>query len=291
MGDAGRRCSCWRSGAIFAGYLGRPFLCRRRPGRVLEERDPGAAAARFARRRRNTVPLLDRLSAADRCGLLGIAIAYLCYMFRPGDPGRRSAMQFRALYLFLLNKWYFDELYDRLFVRTAFALGDGLWKTGDGAIIDGLGPGRHRRGDPRAGARGQPAADRLCLPLRLRHADRRRRAGHLVPVPAVSDGRSAMSHWPLLSLVTFLPLVGAAFILMARGDEAVVARNARNIALWTSLIVFRAVARAVGRFRSRRPPRSSSSRRRAGSGSAGSRSTITWGSTASRCSSCCCRPC
>src|SRR6516164_9611518 len=47
-----------------------------------------------------------------------------------------------------------------------------------------------------------------------------------------------MSHWPLLSLVTFLPLIGAAFILMARGDEAVVARNARNIALWTSLIVF-----------------------------------------------------
>jgi NADH-quinone oxidoreductase subunit M len=47
-----------------------------------------------------------------------------------------------------------------------------------------------------------------------------------------------MSHWPLLSLVTFLPLVGTAFILMARGDEAVVAQNARNIALWTSLIDF-----------------------------------------------------
>jgi NADH-quinone oxidoreductase subunit M len=47
-----------------------------------------------------------------------------------------------------------------------------------------------------------------------------------------------VSHWPLLTLVTFLPLVGAAFILMARGDEAVVARNARWIALWTSLIVF-----------------------------------------------------
>jgi NADH-quinone oxidoreductase subunit M len=47
-----------------------------------------------------------------------------------------------------------------------------------------------------------------------------------------------MTHWPLLSLVTFLPLVGAAFILMARGDEPVVARNARNIALWTSLIDF-----------------------------------------------------
>ena len=45
-----------------------------------------------------------------------------------------------------------------------------------------------------------------------------------------------MSHWPLLSLVTFVPLVGTAFILMARGDDAVVARNARFIALWTSLI-------------------------------------------------------
>jgi NADH-quinone oxidoreductase subunit M len=45
-----------------------------------------------------------------------------------------------------------------------------------------------------------------------------------------------VSHWPLLSLVTFLPLVGTAFILMARGEEAVVARNARFIALWTSLI-------------------------------------------------------
>jgi NADH-quinone oxidoreductase subunit M len=45
-----------------------------------------------------------------------------------------------------------------------------------------------------------------------------------------------VSHWPLLSLVTFLPLVGTAFILMARGDDVVVARNARFIALWTSLI-------------------------------------------------------
>jgi NADH-quinone oxidoreductase subunit M len=47
-----------------------------------------------------------------------------------------------------------------------------------------------------------------------------------------------VSHWPLLTLVTFLPLVGAAFILGARGEEAVVARNARNIALSTSLIDF-----------------------------------------------------
>ncbi|HWK47856.1 MAG TPA: NADH-quinone oxidoreductase subunit M [Stellaceae bacterium] len=47
-----------------------------------------------------------------------------------------------------------------------------------------------------------------------------------------------MTNWPLLTLVTFLPLVGAGFILVMRGDEALVARNARNIALITSVIVF-----------------------------------------------------
>jgi NADH-quinone oxidoreductase subunit L len=44
------------------------------------------------------------------------------------------------LYKFLLHKWYFDELYDFLFVRPAQALGRLLWKKGDGAIIDGWGP-------------------------------------------------------------------------------------------------------------------------------------------------------
>ncbi len=47
-----------------------------------------------------------------------------------------------------------------------------------------------------------------------------------------------MGAWPLLSLVTFLPLLGAAFILFIRGEEEVVARNARYVALWTSLITF-----------------------------------------------------
>jgi NADH-quinone oxidoreductase subunit M len=47
-----------------------------------------------------------------------------------------------------------------------------------------------------------------------------------------------MNHWPLLSLVTFLPLVGAGFIMMTRGDAAIVARNAKNIAMSTSIIVF-----------------------------------------------------
>jgi NADH-quinone oxidoreductase subunit M len=49
---------------------------------------------------------------------------------------------------------------------------------------------------------------------------------------------TAMAHWPLLSLTTFLPLVGVAAILLLRGAEQDVARNARWIALWTSLVVF-----------------------------------------------------
>ena len=44
--------------------------------------------------------------------------------------------------------------------------------------------------------------------------------------------------WPILSLVTFLPLVGCFFILLTRGDDANVARNSRYIALWTSVPTF-----------------------------------------------------
>ena len=46
------------------------------------------------------------------------------------------------------------------------------------------------------------------------------------------------ASWPILSLVTFLPLVGAAFILFVRGDAATEARNARWVALWTTLATF-----------------------------------------------------
>ena len=47
-----------------------------------------------------------------------------------------------------------------------------------------------------------------------------------------------MTDWPILSLVIFLPTVGALFVFLVRGDEGTVARNARMTALWTSLITF-----------------------------------------------------
>ncbi len=71
--------------------------------------------------------------------LAGIALAYWFYMVRPGIPGALAG-RFGAVYRFLLNKWYFDELYDWLFVRPAHRIGRGLWKEGDGMLIDGLGP-------------------------------------------------------------------------------------------------------------------------------------------------------
>jgi NADH-quinone oxidoreductase subunit L len=69
----------------------------------------------------------------------GIGLAYVMYMLRPGLPAVMARV-FRPIYLFLLNKWYFDELYDAVFVRPAFVIGRGLWKRGDGGVIDAYGP-------------------------------------------------------------------------------------------------------------------------------------------------------
>jgi len=68
--------------------------------------------------------------------ILGLGLAIQFYILRPDLPGKLAAQQ-RPLYLFFLNKWYFDELYDFLFVRPAKALGEFLWKRGDGNVIDG----------------------------------------------------------------------------------------------------------------------------------------------------------
>ncbi len=70
-------------------------------------------------------------------GLLGIFTAYLFYMIAPALPGRLAAT-FPAGYRFLLNKWYFDELYAFVFVRPYQALARMLWQVGDETIIDGV---------------------------------------------------------------------------------------------------------------------------------------------------------
>ena len=84
------------------------------------------------------VPLWVKFSATVMM-VIGFALAYLMYIKNTELP-RRLAEQHALAYKFLLNKWYFDEIYDFLFVRPAMWLGRFLWRRGDGWLIDGFGP-------------------------------------------------------------------------------------------------------------------------------------------------------
>ena len=120
------------------------------------------------------------------------------------------------LYLFLYNKWYFDELYDFLFVRPALKLGRILWKDGDGKIIDGIGPDgiAARVLDATRGAIALQSGYVYHYAFAM-----------LVGVVALvtwflfAGGRTLMA-WPILSIITFLPLLGVALILLLQGDSA-----------------------------------------------------------------------
>ncbi|MCP3466054.1 MULTISPECIES: NADH-quinone oxidoreductase subunit L [unclassified Bradyrhizobium] len=82
-------------------------------------------------------PLLGWLPFVMMVG--GFVVSYLFYIrwtYLPVELANTQPM----LYQFLLNKWYFDELYDTIFVRPAKWIGYQLWKKGDGFIIDGFGP-------------------------------------------------------------------------------------------------------------------------------------------------------
>jgi NADH-quinone oxidoreductase subunit L len=125
------------TGAVFFGFVGYDFFV-------------GHERVSFWKSSILVLPELDSLAKVEEIpqlvrytplvlGVAGIATAYVFYVIAKTLPVR-LASRLRALYLFLLNKWYFDEFYDWLFVRPAMTIGDGLWKSGDGAVIDGLGP-------------------------------------------------------------------------------------------------------------------------------------------------------
>ncbi|MCE2842868.1 MAG: NADH-quinone oxidoreductase subunit L [Novosphingobium sp.] len=84
------------------------------------------------------VPLWVKLSATIVM-LIGLAGAWYAYIRNPEFPAK-VVDQIDVLYRFVYNKWYFDELYNFLFVRPAFWLGDKFWKLGDIGIIDRFGP-------------------------------------------------------------------------------------------------------------------------------------------------------
>ena len=123
-------------GAIFAGMLGADVFVGDGRAAFWKQAiavvgdDPTAAAHHVA----DGIKILPVAVA-----LVGIGIAYALYMAHLDLPGRIAAA-LPNLYLLLLNKWYFDEVYDRLFVKPAFVVGRILWKGGDVGIIDRLGP-------------------------------------------------------------------------------------------------------------------------------------------------------
>ena len=82
------------------------------------------------------VPLLITL-VPTVLALLGAGAAYYAYMVRPELPAQ-LALRYPGLYRFLLNKWYFDELYDRVFVRPYQAIARLFWHVGEEDIAEGV---------------------------------------------------------------------------------------------------------------------------------------------------------
>jgi NADH-quinone oxidoreductase subunit L len=98
----------------------------------------GAVAVAYGHAGLKELPLWVEL-APFVVTLIGFAIAYYYYILNPELPAQMAARK-GLVYTFVYNKWYFDELYAFLFVRPALRIGRFLWKFGDGATIDGLGP-------------------------------------------------------------------------------------------------------------------------------------------------------
>ncbi|VVT06986.1 NADH-quinone oxidoreductase chain 12 [Sphingomonas sp. EC-HK361] len=84
------------------------------------------------------VPVWVKLSATIVM-LTGFVVAWASYIRNPEFPAK-FADTFQPIYRLFLNKWYFDELYNFLFVRPAFAIGRLLWHKGDEGTIDRFGP-------------------------------------------------------------------------------------------------------------------------------------------------------
>lgn len=84
----------------------------------------------------DSVPTLAAMSPFF-AALLGILVGLIFYVFVPSLPGALSR-QFKPVYLFLLNKWYFDEIYNALLVKPTLWLARSAWHYGDEQVIDGV---------------------------------------------------------------------------------------------------------------------------------------------------------
>ncbi len=123
------------AGSILAGFPLKEFFA----GHHVEEffRDSLKQSAAVIDAMHHAPPLVVWLPTIMMAG--GFLVAWYFYIRRPDIPVS-LAREHGMLYRFLLNKWYFDEIYDFLLVRPTLWLGRLLWKGGDGFVIDGFGP-------------------------------------------------------------------------------------------------------------------------------------------------------
>ncbi len=122
------------AGALLAGFFFKDYFI----GHAFSEFWHGALAENEIMHTMHDVPQWVALSPFIVM-VAGFALAYLFYIRDTSLPVKLAAQQ-EPLYKFLLNKWYFDELYWNFITRPAMCLGRFLWKKGDGFVIDGFGP-------------------------------------------------------------------------------------------------------------------------------------------------------
>ena len=124
-------------GAIFAGFLGYEMFVGHDWQQFWGDSLfilPTHQAMEHAHHVPTWVKLLPIILAAS-----GVGLAYLAYTIMPSIPGKVAGM-FKPVHNFFFNKWYFDELYDAIFVKPSVKIGALLWQRGDKDTIDGFGP-------------------------------------------------------------------------------------------------------------------------------------------------------
>ncbi len=125
------------TGALIAGYLGKEFFVGEGYGAFWRGALHTGPENHVLEEAHHTPELIAWLPTIMM--IAGFALAWFSYIYAPSTPAW-AMRTFKPIHAFLYNKWYFDELYDWIFVKPFKWLARTLWKTGDGRIIDGLGP-------------------------------------------------------------------------------------------------------------------------------------------------------
>ena len=204
------------------------LLCAGGNGAALQAIRVRSAASAPARRWNFFTPLRDGPSSSGSGPAPGVVVVHQ----EPGTP-KRLAQSLHGLYLLLLNKYYVDEIYAALLVRPLLWISDIVfWHVVDEGIIDGAVNARRAR--PASGGKAPRTSIGQCA--QLCYLGRDRRGGFTVLLLGLWDGGANVGNQPLLlTVITFLPLLSVAALLLLRSDDHV---WIRRIAFAASLAEF-----------------------------------------------------